>query len=422
MAAIDSSPTRIARIVRESNALWVVYGILMLFSVIGVSSAIGSQINDNASYWPLIKHIGFLFVSFLLTWTIAYKVPVKSYRGFMFVYCFAVLISFVLLLLVGRGLNHAVRWLHIGPFSLQPSEFYKPMLIFLLSYAVYEFYKNHRSVRFLWYFFFFNIALVGYIASQNLSTGLLLGLFMAVFLWILKVPMRRFWFRAFGSLALLGLLGGLFIYKTGGTVISRGETWKKRIERVLNKTPEKEEAETASLWEDERLQENAARTALANGQVFGKGPGQSQMKNKLPMAFSDYIMNIIYEEYGILSFLIPILFIVWIYLCLKTAKGERSPLWRNFTLGVAIYYPMQALLNLVVASGFIVTGQTLPLVSVGGSALWSTSIAIGIVIGLSRRQYMVANGLAREEIKKEAEEVELMDQQTEYEDIEEDTL
>ena len=117
----------------------------------------------------------------------------------------------------------------------------------------------------------------------------------------------------------------------------------------------------------------------------GRGPGKSKMRDHLPLAYSDYLYATIIEEYGIFGLLlIPGLYIAWMLLAYREARKQTNIYRSNLIKGFGILYPLQALVNMVVSSGLITTGQPLPLLSYGGSSVLASSIAIGITIAASR--------------------------------------
>ena len=155
----------------------------------------------------------------------------------------------------------------------------------------------------------------------------------------------------------------------------RVATWKNRYENFTKKGDA-----------DASYQVDQAQIAIATGGILGKGPGHSSQRNFLPHPYSDFIYAIIIEEYGLLGGLL----IVFLYLILlgrgvmivnKKPKAFASLL----AVGCSFSLVFQAMINMAVAVHLLpVTGQTLPLVSMGGTSLWFTSISIGILLSVSR--------------------------------------
>ena len=157
----------------------------------------------------------------------------------------------------------------------------------------------------------------------------------------------------------------------------RATTWRNRLERAVS-TPEDQFKIT-----DENRQEQMGRIAIARGQT-PHGPGKSKIRDTLAMAYSDYLYAIIIEEYSFLACSSSRSLLCWMYLALREARKQTNTYRSNLLKGFGILYPMQAIVNMVVASGIISTGQTLPLLSYGGSSIIAASMAFGIMIGASR--------------------------------------
>jgi cell division protein FtsW len=183
------------------------------------------------------------------------------------------------------------------------------------------------------------------------------------------------------------ILGGLLFvsitifaaYKIGQVThhpIMRVNTWVSRLEHFTG----------GGKQEEEVFQVQQSKIAVATGGLFGRGPGNSTQKNSLPNPFSDYIFAIIIEEYGILG----AVFLMGLYMLLLYRSIRiviQSPKAFGALLGVGLSFSLvlQAFVNMAVAVNlFPVTGLTLPLVSMGGTSLWFTSIAFGIILSVSR--------------------------------------
>ncbi|MBA7557640.1 putative peptidoglycan glycosyltransferase FtsW [subsurface metagenome] len=166
-------------------------------------------------------------------------------------------------------------------------------------------------------------------------------------------------------------IGGAFLIDREGRI----STWKNRIEDYI------------SGESKENYQVKQSKIAIATGGLFGKNPGKSIQRNFLPNPYSDFIFAIIIEEYGLIFGGLPILF-AYLFLLFRAGVIVRksTQIFPAFlAIGLVITIVFQAMVNMAVAvSLFPVTGQTLPLVSMGGSSLFFTSIAFGIILSVSR--------------------------------------
>jgi cell division protein FtsW len=154
----------------------------------------------------------------------------------------------------------------------------------------------------------------------------------------------------------------------------RGSTWKSRIESFSS-------GDTKSNYQSEQ-----AKIAIATGGVIGKGPGNSTQRAFLPQASSDFIYAIIIEEYGLLiGFVLLFLYMVLLYRGIKILRDNEKPFGGLVAIGLSFSLVFQALVNMAVAVNlFPVTGQPLPLISMGGTSIWFTMIALGIILSASK--------------------------------------
>jgi cell division protein FtsW len=155
--------------------------------------------------------------------------------------------------------------------------------------------------------------------------------------------------------------------------VGRFGTWKNRIENFR------------SGEGDANYQADQAKIAIAGGELIGKFPGNSTQRNFLPHPYSDFIYAIILEEYGLLGgVFILLLYLILLYRGMRIAARSPGSFAAFLTIGVCLILVFQAVINMAVAVGiFPVTGQPLPLVSMGGTSIWFTSIAIGIMLSVS---------------------------------------
>jgi len=154
----------------------------------------------------------------------------------------------------------------------------------------------------------------------------------------------------------------------------RGTTWKSRLENFSK-------GDTKNNYQSEQ-----AKIAIATGGVIGKGPGNSTQRAFLPQASSDFIYAIIIEEYGLLAgFVLLFLYMILLYRGIKILRDNDKPFGAFVAIGLSFSLVFQALVNMAVAVNlFPVTGQPLPLISMGGTSIWFTMISMGIILSVSR--------------------------------------
>lgn len=362
------------------RVLWIIAILLMLFSILPVYSASSNLAflsGSGNTGSALGKHFG-LLVSGVLILIFTQLVPYRYYgRLSMLLLPITILLLFYTMIF-GVNISNATRWIRIPyvQYTFQTSALaYLVLPVFLARNLVKmeaEKLHNFRSGIFP---LLFPIALTcGLVLPSNFSSAALLFGLSLVTLYIGGYRFRNI--LAFLGIAIVGLALYLLTSMAFPNLQNRYDTWVSRIESFTQ--PEQEE----------QYQVTRAKMALAEGEFLGKGPGKSIHKNFLPQSNSDFIYAIIVEEYGTLGgLLIVFLYVILLIRILVIANKARTPFGSLLCVALGIMLSLQAFTNLAVAVNlFPVTGQTLPLISAGGSSIWTTSAALGIIISVSRYQ------------------------------------
>lgn len=361
--------------IKGDRVIWIVVAILSIFSILAVYSSTGTLAykyqSGNTEYY-LIKHFGILILGLVLM-VLAHMVPYKYYARISQV---AIWVSVPLLLytlLFGTNLNEASRWytLPLINITFQPSDLAKLALIIYVARLLSKKQEDIRDFKKGFMAILIPILVITLlILPSNFSTAAMIFATCFVLMFVGRV---RFKFL------LLFILTGavsfaLLILINFNSPKLRLETWINRVENFTNEDSEA------------NYQVEQAKIAIANGGIFGKMPGNSVQKNFLPHPYSDFIFAIIIEEFGLIGgTTVVLLYLILFFRAIKIVI--KSP--RNFaaflTFGVAFSLVFQAMTNMMVAVNLLpVTGQTLPLISMGGTSIWFTSIAIGIILSVSR--------------------------------------
>jgi len=366
----------LAKYFRGDGVIWGVVILLSLFSLLAVYSSTGSlayQSQDSSTASYIFKHFSLLMLSLVIIF-ITHNIPYKYYSKLSQLFVVIAFVLLLLTLLMGTSFNQARRWLTMPGIGLtiQTSDFAKLALVMYIARILsIKQYKIGDSREVLGYLFIPTIIICGLILPANLSTALILFSTVMILLFIGRVRMKYILGLVSVGVVLLGMLiGGLMLTGNEGRIA----TWQSRIEHFMDG----EEAEN--------YQVEQSKIAIATGGFMGKGPGNSTQRDFLPYAYSDFIYAIIVEEYGFIGGVV----ILFLYLFLLYRAGvivRRST--RTFgaflSIGLALLLVIQAMINMGVTVHLIpVTGQTLPFVSMGGSSLLFTSIAIGIILSVSR--------------------------------------
>ena len=349
------------------RVIWAVVFALSLISILVVYSSIGTlafkRTESPESF--LIKHTFTVLVGIAAMW-FAHRV---DYRYYSRLSKFALWISIPLLIYTftnGVTINDAARWIHVPIIgSFQPSDFASLALIVNLASMLSKRQQNIDDIKeSLIPILFWCGIICGLIALTNLSTAVLLFLTCMLIMFIGRVPTKYL-----AMLVFVGVLFGALAVKFG----VRGETAKSRITNFMN-------------GDELPFQAKHARIAVATGGVAGKGPGNSDQRNILPHPYSDFIYAIVIEEYGMIGgVVVLILYLVLLHRGMKAAYNSDKAFGGLLSAGLSFDLVCQALVNMGVVVGLgPITGQPLPLVSMGGTSMVFTGLAVGIILSVSR--------------------------------------
>lgn len=357
--------------------IWTVIAALSLISIVVVASASGRLAvqGDGNIFFLVLKHTLYMSVGLVAMWFFHRF----DYHKFAIFSNIGVILSVILLLYAYRfehGINNANRWIHMGGLTFMPSDIAKLSLItnlaFMLAKRQHLEYRFHDVVPMAAKI----IIVSACIALTNVSTALLLCATCFLLMFIGRVPLK------FIGMVIIGLfLAGTILVMTGtGTRI---ETARNRISNFAkNFTGNKKE----NADKDENYQIERSYYAIANGGLTGKGPGKSQQRYFLSESESDFIYAIIIEEWGMIGGLFVMGLYLWfLYRGMKAVDSSGRAFGGLLSAGLTFSLVIQAMVHMGVATGLgPVTGQPLPLLSMGGSSLLFTGAMIGIIISVSK--------------------------------------
>lgn len=362
---------------KGDKVIWAIMLLLSLISILVVYSAIVTLAHKfkqgNTEYY-LFKHMVIITLGFGLTY-VFHKI---KYTVFSKVAQIGFILSIPLLLytlLRGVSAGEASRWLEIPGIGLtfQTSDIAKLMLLMYVARVLTTKQDELGEFKSLFKYLLVPIGLVcALILPANFSTAALLFVNCLFLMFVGRVKIR-FLLYILGFCIAFALLLGIVIYQFPNA-IPRGATWKARIENFSK-------GDSKSNYQSEQ-----AKIAIATGGVIGKGPGNSTQRAFLPQASSDFIYAIIIEEYGLLiGFTMLFLYMIFLFRGIRIMRDTEKTFGGYLASGLAFSLVFQALINMAVAVNlFPVTGQPLPLVSMGGTSIWFTCIAIGIILSVSR--------------------------------------
>jgi cell division protein FtsW len=347
--------------------IWAVVFALSLVSILVVYSSIGTlaykRTMSPESY--LIKHTFMVFLGLGAMW-IAHKI---DYRYYSKLSRFALWISVPLLLYTfkfGDTINDASRWLTIPIIntSFQPSDFASLALIINLASMLSKKQQNIDDIKeslipmLIWCG-----VICGLIGLSNVSTAVLLFATCMLIMFIGRVPVKYL-----AMLVLVGALAGAAAIHFG----NRWETVKSRWEAFVNGK--------------HSFQATHGFIAVSTGGILGKGPGNSEQRNILPHPYSDFVYAIVIEEYGLIGgIVVLVLYLILLHRGMKAAYNSERAFGGLLSAGLSFDLVCQAMVNMGVVVGLgPITGQPLPLISMGGTAMVFTGLSVGIILSVSR--------------------------------------
>lgn len=365
------------RYIKGDRVIWTVVLLLSLLSVLVVYSSVVALAyrykgGDTASY--LIKHI-FIVASGIFLMYLIHKVKYSYFSRISQIAIFVAAPLLLYTLLKGVSAGDASRWLAIPGTSLtfQTSDFAKLALITYVARMLSIKQDVIKDFKQAFLPIVIPVAVICVlIFPANFSTAALLFLTCFILMFIGRMNAKHLLILV-GAGLVFAILLGLIIYNLPD-LIPRGATWKARIENFIEGGSES------------NFQAEQAKIAIAKGRVVGVGPGNSLQRNFLPQAASDFIYAIVIEEWGLITaVLIVFLYVVLLFRGVRIAIKTERTFGSLLAIGLSISLVFQAMINMAVAVNlFPVTGQPLPLVSMGGTSIWFTSIAIGIILSVSR--------------------------------------
>ncbi len=367
------------RRVKGDKIIWAVVLLLSLVSLLAVFSSTGSlayRMDKNADFY-MKKQVFFLGVGVLLIYLV-HRVNYTRFARWA-VILFGISLPLLLYTLVfGASLNDGSRWIRLPVINVtfQTSDLAKLALFMFLARLLSS--RQDRIKKLKEGFVPVLVPVLAVcvlIAPANLSTALMLGMTCCILFYIGRVQIKHILLLAAAGVVLMGCVYGI----SKATGMGRAATWEKRIANFMGK----EDAETSK---DDNFQMEQGKIAIANGGLIGRGPGNSLQRNFVPHPYSDWIYSIIIEEYGLLGGAAMVaLYLIFLWRSILIFRRCPYAFGAFLAVGLSITLVFQAMLNMAVVVHLVpTTGLTLPLVSMGGSSIWFTSLAIGIVLSVSR--------------------------------------
>lgn len=344
--------------------LLVAIGVTMVYS----SSALLATERFGDSYFFLKKEVLFVVLGFGLL-AVTVRIPYRLYKKF--VYPILGFSAFVLILTFIPGFraeaSGAARWIRLGSFTIQPSEFAKLAVVLFLSYSLA---KKAPKIKTFTVGFLPNAVIIGVMVllvmgGRDFGSAMLIAMVSFILLFVAGVRL------SYLSALVLASLPAIYL------AVASVEYRRKRILAFLDP------------WADRYgsgFQMIQSFVAFSQGGIWGQGLGEGRQKQfYLPEAHTDFIASVLGEELGLFGVLaVVILFVLFAYRGFKIAYQAPDAFGRYLAFGVSLMITMQVILNFLVVMGLFPTkGMVLPFVSYGGSATLTMMAATGILLNIS---------------------------------------
>ena len=373
---------------KGDGVIWVITLFLLAFSLVSVYSFVPIlvKMEGGTPFKYLFKHMVYVSIAFTTMFWIHKKNPIYFSKLARFSF-YASIGLLIFTFFFGTKVNGAGRWIPI-PFvglTFQASDFAKLALILYISRLL----AKKKDVLNSWKQGFWPIlipiiVICGLIVKDNFSTAAIVFMICLVILFLGKVPLVKIGTLVLGGILLFALVVATHKALPNLNLLPRYQTWENRILSRFDMKPEiADEIEVV-----DNAQAKNAELGIFNGGILGQGPGDGKVKEYVPEAYADFFFASFVEEFGLLGAIILVmLYLILLYRMIKIAL-KSDKLFETYTvLGIGILLLSQATVNMLVCTGvFPVTGQNMPLLAMGGSALIMTCVGIGIVQSIATRQ------------------------------------
>lgn len=404
---------KISNLFKGDKVIWMIFFILCLVSIIEVFSASSFLTFKGGSYLgPLIKHTFYILLG-VLTMIVIVNIPCKYFKVFTFPYLMLSLILLISVYFIGESTNGANRWISIAGINFQPSELAKGALVLAVAQILSAMQTDKGADKQAFTLVMITCALViPLIFVENLSTAALLSFVVFCMMIIGRVPFSQLG-KLVGVIAIIisvALASIMLFGKDKKEEIAQGKEKTELVETTANAEVKEEKGMLSSVlhrmdtWKsrineffapevapkdydlDGKAQVAHANIAIVKSNGIGRGPGNSEERDFLSQAFSDFIYAIIIEEMGIAgAALVAILYVILFWRAGTIARNCANTFPAFLAMGIGLLLVVQAMFNMAVAVGLApVTGQPLPLISRGGTSTIMNCVYIGVLLSISK--------------------------------------
>jgi cell division protein FtsW len=364
---------------KGDSVIWLITILMMAFSLVTVYSFVPIlvKIEGGSPFQYLSKHLVYVVIGFAAMFVI-HRLDSK-YISQLAKFSYYLAIGLLLFtMFFGAKVNGAGRWIRI-PFvqlTFQSSDFAKlALIIYLSKLLVRKKDKLNDWKEGIVPLMIPVVVICGLILKDNFSTSAMLFMLSMAMLFIGKVPFTKLSIMAAGGVGLIALTIGIHLAIPQLNLLPRYETWVNRIDNRM-------EDDISNV---ENAQVNNAKLAIHIGSFFGLGVGDGKLKSYTPEAYADFYYSSFVEEFGSISAIFLVLSYLILLLRIIKIALKTDDLFQSYVcMGIGIHLLTQASINMLVCTGiFPVTGQNMPFMAMGGSALIMACVSIGVIQSFS---------------------------------------
>lgn len=360
---------------KGDKVIWMIACILSLFSLVSVYSFTPILANDESGTEGfLFKHFITVFTGFVLMFYV-HEINFKYFSKLSHIGIWVAVILLFVTMIAGANINSAGRWLVIPLINqkFQTSDFAKLVLIIYVARMLTLNRENlHNFKEGILPILIPVVLICGLILPENFSTSAMLFGLCLILMFIGGVNWRHILLIIGGALVAFALL--ILIAKVSPGFLPRLDTWENRLFNYEAEDPK------------EAWQINNSLMAIKNGGITGMGPGNGQLKHEIPQAYADFVFASFIEEFGSIGGgILLMLFLILTYRVIRIASKCEKIFGTLAVLGLCLNLVFMAFINMAVCTKLVpVTGQNIPILSMGGTSTWFTCIALGIILSVSR--------------------------------------
>lgn len=387
----------ILKYLKGDRVIWIVTILFLGLSMVSVYSFVPILVKTEGGtpFSYLFKHVVYIGIGFSAMYWVHRQDPkyIEKLSKFIFIVAIGLLIF---TFFFGVRVNEASRWVRVPIIGLtfQSSDFAKLALVILLSRRL----VSEREYFSSWKRSFMSIILpilliCGLIAKDNFSTAAIIFMVSLLILFVGKFPMSKIATLIGGGIAAAGVLILVHLALPAMNLLPRFDTWVSRFFKAYGE-------EGASV---ENMQAINAKLAIHNGGYTGVGVGDGDLKHYTPEAYADFYYSSFVEEFGLVSAVILIfLYLILFYRILRIGLNAKNLFETYLAIGIGLLLLTQAMVNMFVCTGLMpVTGQNMPFLAMGGSAMMMSCVSLGIVLSIAHKNQPEMDNTIKPNTKKE---------------------